>query len=231
MASRASPVTSPPANSTTVSDNPAAVLYSFRRCPYAMRARMAIRYSGVQVELREVVLKNKPQAMLQASPKATVPVLVLADGQVIDESLDIMYWALAHNDPQQWRQTQLEAATESLIKENDNIFKIHLDHYKYFERFPEHPQMAYRQKGEVFLQKLDELLQQQSFLLSDHASLADIAIFPFIRQFAHVDLDWFRQSSYVALQNWLDYWLSSDTFNSVMKKYNAWDEASNGVMF
>ncbi len=192
---------------------------------------MAIRYSGIPVELREVVLKHKPDAMLKASPKATVPVLVLEDGQVIDESLEIMHWALAQNDPDNWLIPQLKPASDSLIRENDNIFKIHLDHYKYFERFPEHPQATYRNKGEVFLNRLEQKLQQNHFLLSSHPTLTDIAIFPFIRQFVHVDLDWFRQSPYVGLANWLDYWLTSELFSSVMKKYDAWDEASNGIIF
>ena len=199
-------------------------LYSFRRCPYAMRARMAIRASQLQVELREVVLKNKPAEMLEASPKATVPVLVTEQNQVIDESLDIMHWSLQQNDPYQWLRPEHAEVTEKLIRYNDNIFKIHLDHYKYFERFPEQPQISYREKGEQFLAQLEQQLCNTRYLVDDHASLADIAIFPFIRQFAHVDLDWFNHSKYTALNQWLNEWLNSDLFTSVMHKHPPWDK-------
>ncbi len=205
------------------------VLYSFRRCPYAMRARMAIRYSGIPVELREVMLKNKPETMLRASPKATVPVLIDHD-RVIDESLDIIFWALQQHDPDHWLEPQQQDQALSLIRQNDNIFKIHLDHYKYFDRFPEHDQLYYRQKGEIFLQALEQRLQQQPFLLGE-AGLADIAIFPFIRQFAFVDMPWFETSPYPALRNWLNHWLDSDHFSSIMQKYPAWDENSAPVIF
>ena len=188
-----------------------------------MRARLAIHASQIKLELREVALKNKPVAMLQASAKATVPVLVLADGTVIDESLDIMLWALRQNDPENWLSFQQDTL-DSLIRHNDNIFKIHLDHYKYADRFPEQPPLYYRQKGEVFLTQLETRLQQHDFLLGDSASLADVALFPFIRQFAYVDINWFESSPYLRLTQWLHYWLNSDTFLKVMHKYPAWDE-------
>lgn len=210
------------------------ILYSFRRCPYAIRARLAIAGSGQSVTLREVVLKDKPAAMLQASPKATVPVLVLPEGRVIDESRDIMRWALRQSDPHNWLcagdPDQLWQS-EGLIQENDAVFKQHLDRYKYFERYPGHSQDYYRQQCEVTLGRLERQLQQSAFLTGEHCRLADIAIFPFIRQFAHVDRDWFYSAPYPGLQRWLDYHLTSPLFLSVMKKYPRWEEGDAVISF
>ncbi|PCR96235.1 glutathione S-transferase [Pseudomonas fluorescens] len=191
-------------------------LYSFRRCPYAMRARMALRYSGVPVEIVEVSLKAKPAEMLAISPKGTVPVLD-AEGQVIDESLEIMRWALAQNDPQGWLLGG-DSRIAELIETNDQVFKVHLNRYKYAERYPEQPMEVYRAEGALFLQKLDELLEGRDYLLSDHPCLADIALLPFVRQFAHVDREWFAQTPYVRLQGWLQRFLESDLFTAIMKK-------------
>jgi glutathione S-transferase len=195
-------------------------LYSFRRCPYAMRARMALRYCEVVVDIVEVSLKAKPVEMLALSSKGTVPVLN-ADGQVIDESLDIMRWAVARHDPQDWLlkdDPQGQLAIEALIEENDQGFKVHLNRYKYAERYPEQPMAFYRAEGEVFLRKLEELLEGRDYLLTDHPSLADVALMPFIRQFAHVDREWFAQTPYRRLQAWLQRFLESDLFTSVMAK-------------
>ncbi|VVO56595.1 glutathione S-transferase [Pseudomonas fluorescens] len=195
-------------------------LYSFRRCPYAMRARMALRYAGVPVEIVEVSLKDKPAQMLALSPKGTVPVLN-ANGVVIDESLQIMRWALAQNDPDDWLLGGDSFAAlwmEKLIEGNDQIFKSALNRYKYAERYPEQPMEAYRAEGALFLQKLDELLEGREYLLADHPSLADIALLPFVRQFAHVDREWFAQTPYVRLQAWLQRLLESELFTSIMKK-------------
>ncbi|WP_223502180.1 glutathione S-transferase [Pseudomonas sp. BF-R-24] len=195
-------------------------LYSFRRCPYAMRARMALRYSGVAVDIVEVSLKAKPAEMLALSGKGTVPVLS-ADGRVIDESLDIMRWALAQNDPQDWLLKDDPVAAEqiaSLIEQNDQVFKVHLNRYKYAERYPEQPMEVYRSEGEVFLRSLDQLLEGRDYLLADHPSLADVALMPFVRQFAHVDREWFGQTPYLRLQAWLQRLLESDLFTSIMKK-------------
>jgi glutathione S-transferase len=195
-------------------------LYSFRRCPYAMRARMALRYSGVAVDIVEVSLKAKPAEMLALSGKGTVPVLS-ADGRVIDESLDIMRWALAQNDPQDWLlKDDPDAAAQiaPLIEQNDQVFKVHLNRYKYAERYPEQPMEVYRGEGEVFLQRLDELLEGRDYLLASHPSLADVALMPFVRQFAHVDRDWFAQTQYRRLQDWLQRFLESDLFTGVMRK-------------
>ncbi|CAI8762877.1 glutathione S-transferase [Pseudomonas sp. 29] len=191
-------------------------LYSFRRCPYAMRARMALRYSGVPVDIIEVSLKAKPAEMLAISPKGTVPVLD-AGGQVIDESLEIMRWALAQNDPDSWL-LENDARIAELIDANDQGFKMHLNRYKYAERYPEQPMEVYRAEGALFLQRLEELLTDRDYLLADHPSLADIALLPFVRQFAHVDREWFAQTPYVRLQTWLQRFLESELFTSIMKK-------------
>ena len=195
-------------------------LYSFRRCPYAMRARMALRYAGVAVNSVEVSLKAKPAEMLALSSKGTVPVLSV-DGQVIDESLAIMNWALAQNDPQDWLLKDDPVGQQliaDLIEENDQVFKVHLNRYKYAERYPEQPMTVYRAEGEVFLRRLDELLEGRDYLLAEHPSLADVALMPFVRQFAHVDREWFGQSPYHRLQAWLQRFLESELFTDVMRK-------------
>ena len=191
-------------------------LYSFRRCPYAMRARMALRYCAVPVEIVEVSLKAKPAEMLAISPKGTVPVLD-AGGQVIDESLEIMRWALAQHDPQGWL-LEGDPRIAELIEANDQVFKVHLNRYKYAERYPEQPMEVYRAEGALFLQRLDELLTDREYLLADHLSLADVALLPFVRQFAHVDREWFAQTPYLRLQAWLQRLLESELFTAIMKK-------------
>ncbi|WP_019557051.1 glutathione S-transferase [Thiomicrorhabdus arctica] len=207
------------------------ILYSYRRCPYAMRARMAIMASGVQVEQREIVFWDKPVEMLAASPKGTVPVLILPDGQVIDESCDIMLWALSQSDKLNWLPSEKEKAfaeMTSLIDLCDNEFKTHLDHYKYAERFPDELPETYRLRGEDFLQTLEELLAHSfsvSKLLALNAkniSMTDIALFPFVRQFAHVDKHWFEQSIYRYLKRWLEQHLDAEYFTSIMKNRPVW---------
>jgi len=201
------------------------VLYSFRRCPYAIRARSAIVYSGIAVELRDIELRNKPTQMLAHSPKGTVPVLILPDGRVIDESLDIMHWALAINDPED-RACQgdpgLRQQALCLIEENDLSFKAKLDRYKYWNRYPEFPMTHYRQQAEVFLSKLEEGLLDHEFLLAERATLADMAIAPFIRQFALADKGWFDQSPYPALRRWLETYMASAMHQRVMEKKPIW---------
>jgi len=220
------------------SDTSLPILYSFRRCPYAMRARLAIAYSGVSVQLREVVLRDKPAEMLQASPKGTVPVVVLPDGRVIEESRDIMRWALQQNDPESWLMAKADDEldwlwqAEGLVQENDFVFKQHLDRYKYADRYPEHSQSYYRDQCEVTLAKLDRLLQQNGgFLATNQLSIADMAIFPFIRQCAHVDRDWFYATGYKALQQWLDERIASDLFQSIMQKYPKWQSEDPVTLF
>ena len=210
------------------------VLYSFRRCPYAMRARMVLKYSGIAVHLREVVLRDKPWALLECSAKGTVPVLVLPDGTVIDESRDIMQWALAINDPEQWlagENTELCSLIQQLLDTNDGEFKNNLDRYKYADRYPEQTAGYYRTQGEQFLAILEHRLNSHQFLIGDKVSLADIGIFPFIRQFANVDSDWFEQSPYPQLQAWLAYFMHAELFISVMEKYPPWMGNSEPVVF
>ena len=208
-------------------------LYSFRRCPYAIRARLAIKVSGVQVELREVKLANKPASLLEYSSKGTVPVLVLPDGTVIDESREIMNWALGQHDPENWQasdQTQLKKIN-GLIDKNDDEFKLHLDHYKYADRFPEQPMTFYRQQAEGFISELEARLKMGGFLCGDNPTLADMAIFPFVRQFAHVDKAWFDQTDYSHLQAWLDRLLNGPLFLSVMQKYQPWQPGDESIIF
>lgn len=200
------------------------ILYTFRRCPYAIRARLAIKISGVEVETREVDLQNKPQSLLDCSPKGTVPVLQLADGSVIDESLDIMRWSLAIHDPEGWifEDASCTAEVASLINENDGFFKRCLDGYKYPSRFnetvPEHLAMTYRDEAGAFLRILNSRLANHPFLMGEHQSIADAAIFPFVRQFAHVDRSWFDVAYAGLLTNWLDRLVRSPLFVSVMQK-------------
>lgn len=204
------------------------ILYSFRRCPYAIRARLALKISNIKVEHREVVLSNKPIEMLECSSKGTVPVLQLQDGTVIDESRDIMNWALIQNDPYIWLPSNSSQEQESnrLIEINDNEFKAHLDHYKYFDRFPQKSQLEYRTQAESFLQELEHKLKDSPFLLKEEISFCDMAIFPFIRQFASVDKDWFDNSKYVKLNNWLNTLLEQSIFKNAMKKHPQWSKGN-----
>ena len=194
------------------------ILYTFRRCPYAIRARLAIGVGGVDVEMREVDLRDKPQAMLDRSPKGTVPVLQLADGSAIDESLDIMRWALGHNDPENW----LASDETELIQQNDGPFKSALDRYKYPHRYGLKDDASHRDVGLAFLLQLDGKLEKQSFLTAEMRSLTDIAIFPFIRQFAATDQAWFDAQPLPALHGWLGQLLTSDLYTSIMHRYPQW---------
>jgi len=209
------------------------ILYSFRRCPYAMRARMAIHASGVVCEMREVVLRNKPAEMIALSPKGTVPVLQTTEGEVIDESLEVMDWALAQNDPEGWLEPELGRLDEMrrLIAANDGDFKDNLDRYKYPNRYENVDPIDHREKAEVFLQELEQRLTASPYLFGARASLADFAIAPFVRQFAHVDKEWFDQLAYPALQRWLQEFLDSPTFGAVMKKYTPWQAGAEPVIF
>jgi glutathione S-transferase len=228
-----------------VTDTKLGILYSFRRCPYAMRARLActLFLPAQSLELREVVLKNKPQELLEISPKATVPILLvsggpLIDSVLIDESRDIMQWALEKGTQgqatdalkTQYIPMHLQLEIDELIDENDGPFKWALDHYKYADRFEE-TEEHYRKLGEVFLVKLEKLLEHNRYLLTPAMSLADIAIFPFVRQFAHVDKQWFEQSSNPRLIQWLDILLESDLFASIMEKYKPWNKQEEAIFF
>ncbi|MCP4324134.1 MAG: glutathione S-transferase [Alteromonadales bacterium] len=205
-------------------------LYSFRQSPYAMRARLAIAYSQQQVQLREIALKEKPPEMTMLSNKGTVPILQLHNGEVLDESLDIMAWALSHNDPDNWLAGNLNQML-SLIDENDFEFKEWLDRYKYADRFPEFKVSYYRDQCEDFLVKLEQRLTVSQYLFSSKVSLADIAIFPFIHQFASVDKHWFQQTPYHNLKIWLDELTNSKYFHSVMHKFPTWIESKQEQTF
>jgi len=193
------------------------ILYSFRRCPYAMRARMALAVSGTCHEIREVKLRDKPAEMLTASPKATVPVLVLPDGAVIDESIDIMRWALAQRDPEDW----LAGDDAALIAANDGPFKQHLDRYKYPERHGSDP-VEHRGKGLAMLGALEARLAKQAWLCGDRRMLADAAVMPFVRQFAGVDRDWFDAQPLPRVQAWLAEQIAAPLFAEVMVVWPVW---------
>ena len=185
---------------------------------------MAIACAQTPVELREVVLNDKPTELLVCSPKATVPVLQLPDGSLLEESLDIMYWALRQHDPEHWLSDDPDTQDETrgLIEHNDGPFKLRLDHYKYAVRHPEHPPEHYRRQAAQTLTSIEARLSQQPYLLGARAGLADIALFPFIRQLAFVDKGWFDQAPFPRLQNWLQTLLDSPWFQTVMKKQPAW---------
>ena len=209
------------------------VLYSFRRCPYAMRARLAIKYSGIEVELREIDLNNIPKALSDISSDETVPLIVFPDGKTIDESWDIVKWAVTSNDPDGWlgSDVSLLQDAEMLVETNDYSFKQDLDHYKYADRYPEYPMQHYRSEGEEFLIELEDRLSDNRYLSADSLSLSDIAVLPFIRQFALVDKAWFDSTPYTRVQAWLNTFLESELFESVMNKYPLWVEGDEPVLF
>ena len=206
-------------------------LYSFRRCPYAMRARLGLLFAEQQVELREVVLKNKPPQMLDISPKGTVPVLQLIDGTVIEQSREIMLWALEQNDPENLLDKTVINEANALIDQNDNEFKYWLDRYKYADRHLEMTQEEYRQQGEVFLQQLEKQLEKHAYLLGDKVTVTDIGIMPFVRQFAHVDREAFYGLPYPNLQRWHQDWLQHPLFLQAMTKFKPWEEGDELVVF
>lgn len=196
------------------------LLYSFRRCPYAIRARMALAVAGVAVQTVEVDLKDKPPALLDFSPAGTVPVLVLASGQVLAQSLDIMHWALAQQDPTGWLRPVAVCDAEFWIKSTDSAFKYYLDRYKYFERHPQHPQAYYRQQAvECLISPLEQALNTHGpWLGGTQPVLADAGVFPFVRQFAGVEPLWWANDPFPAVRGWLNAWIESPLFQSVMKK-------------
>ena len=190
---------------------------------------MAIAYAGIDVGLREVVLKDKPAAMLEASSKGTVPVLIDTNGRVIDESLDVMAWALDQHDSDHWLSG--EGLQDPLIDSCDNTFKHWLDRYKYAVRFPEHSEQWYREQGELFLDQLEHLLTHHRYLRSDSLSAVDIAVMPFVRQFAGVDTNWWSERPYPRVATWLEQLLESNLFKSVMKKYSQWQDGDPAIPF
>jgi glutathione S-transferase len=194
------------------------VLYSFRRCPYAIRARLAIHYAGLTTEHREILLRDKAEEFLQVSQSKTVPTLVL-DDRVLDESYDIMLWALDKNDPENW--LEIPTAGIDLIAQADGPFKDALDRTKYASRYPQEEMIINRQTAADFLITLDRMLVE-GFLFGPNPSLADMAILPFVRQFAFIDKFWFDAQPWPSLQRWLEDFLASDLFAAVMPKYPRW---------
>ena len=210
----------------------APILYSFRRCPYAMRARLALLVSGVRCEMREITLSHKPSNMLDASPKGTVPVLVLKD-RVLDQSLDIMQWALQQNDPEGWSTSgeTLDEQARALVRICDDVFKTHLDRYKYPNRYDLPDGLADRQAGSSYLYQLNTQLKESTFLMGAKWSWVDAAIAPFVRQFARTDRIWFDAQAWPSLQNWLTQFENSENFSTVMHRYKIWYEGAKPVAF
>ena len=200
------------------------ILYSFRRCPYAMRARMALLQAGIQVELREVVLRDRPEHMMEISPKGTVPVLLLPDGTVLEESLDIMLWAL----DEAW----LVGDWKDLIDGNDGDFKYHLDRYKYNNRY-ENPLPPEEHRGHVlsFLESYDRRLEASSYLCGDACTIADFALAPFVRQFANTNRVWFDDLPLPNLHAWLSKMLEDELFRNCMVKHPQWKPGDGPIMF
>jgi len=206
-----------------------AILYSFRRCPYAMRGRMALYTSQLNYEHREVSLRDKPVEMLEASPKGTVPVFIRKNGTVIEESLELLLFALSQNDPMGWLNCDRHTA-DTLIAANDGSFKHHLDRYKYASRYKENAtrgdiDLTHRAEAENHLKILEIRLEGQPYLLGQSQSYADIAIFPFIRQFANTDLSWWNEAPYPNLRRWLTHHITSDLFKTIMTKRPLWATA------
>lgn len=215
-----------PARSGTRPQMTAPILYSFRRCPFAMRARLALLIAGVEVELREVALRAKPAAMLAVSAKATVPVLVLPDGRVVDQSLDIMRWASVESGNAGWM-TPDDAA---LVADNDGAFKHHLDRYKYADRNPDDP-TDHRAEANRFLQRLDARLGKSPALAGERLATVDLAILPFVRQFAETDRAYFDALPFADLQRWLADFLSSPLFARAMVRFAPWQPDHPAIMF
>jgi glutathione S-transferase len=209
------------------------ILYSFRRCPYAMRARLALMVSNRVCELREVVLRDKPQEMLEVSAKGTVPILIDVDGRVLDQSIDIMLWALRQHDPEKWLMPEQGSVAEmlELIALFDQGFKYHLDRYKYPDRYPGVDAQAHRHEGSLYLGRLNAQLSATKYLFGNNVALADMAIAPFVRQFAPTDRAWFNEQPWPGLQAWLAEFTESQIYSSVMQKYPPWESGNAGVVF
>ena len=207
------------------------ILYSSQNCPFCQRARMVIKYAGLKVILRNVTLSDLPVEALAVSSHATVPSLVISEDQYFDESWDIVKWALQQNDPQNWRgeNNKYLNETEMLVEINDHSFKEDLEHYKKPEGESEHPREYYRQRGEELLEELNDLLEENEFLLASRITIADSVIFPFVRSFAMVDKAWFDKLPYSKLHAWFDFMLNSEYFKSAMHEHKIWQVGSEDV--
>ena len=209
------------------------ILWSFRRCPYAMRARLAIKASGQAVALREILLRDKPEAFLAASAKGTVPVLVLSDGHVIDESRDVMFWALSQSDPEGWLDCYRQDETHVIahLDALDNVFKHHLDRYKYATRYDDVDEVVHRTSGAKFLEAWNNILGRQTALSGETLGLLDYATLPFVRQFRIADPNWFDAQEWPHLHQWVNMFLASDRFAAIMHKYKPWKETGEDIAF
>ena len=210
------------------------ILYSLRRCPYAMRGRMGIALSKQQVLLREIITKDKPSELLASSAKGTVPVLVLPDGQIIEQSLDVMNWALQQNDPQDLLRSNnptLNQQVHQLITVNDDEFIGHLEKYRASVRYRNIDKEQRRQDCEGFISKLEALLTDQAYFFGETPSLADFAVMPFVSQFVRVEKKWFVQSEYQNVGRWLRTHLDSKLYTQVMKQYPLWNETKQDCLF
>ncbi len=198
-----------------------------------MRARLALAVSEQTCELREIVLRSKPAAMLAASPKGTVPVLITCEEKVIEQSLDIMLWALRQNDPQSWLSPSVGSLNDSqaLIDACEQIFKFHLDRYKYPQRYALENGLSHRDAAADWLMDIERLLSHTLYLSGTHRGLADMAILPFVRQYAHTDFAWFESQAWPRVRQWLENWKASDLFDRVMKKYEPWEEGQAITLF
>ena len=192
---------------------------------------MAIYISGQKCELREVLLRDKPPSMLEYSPKGTVPVLILQDGSVIDESLDVIDWALNLNDPDDWQRSKDTKKTKELIKINDGEFKYHLDRYKYSKRYDNEDPEFHRKKCLKFIESLNNELNNSKYIFDNNISYIDIVLLPFIRQFRIADMEWFDSLPYDNIKVWLSKFLDSFLLNIIMKKYDLWKEGDLSIVF
>ena len=199
------------------------ILYSFRRCPYAMRGRLAIARAGVQVELREILLRDKAPQFLDISPKGTVPVLVLPNGQVIEESYDVMNWALGEGGatPQE----------RELVQKCDTDFKPWLDRFKYPNKFEDTTREQAIANAGLYLDQLEKRLQNNAFLFGEIRGFADIGIAPFVRQFAHVDRDWFLGTKWKRVISWYQEFIEWNGFKDIMVKYQKWESGDDAIVF
>lgn len=207
------------------------ILYSFNRCPHCLRAHMALKYAELKIVLREVDLDNLPEEALAVSLHATVPSLVMSDDEYFDESWDIVKWAVQKNDPDKWlgEDDEFLQDAEMLVETNDYSFKEDLEQYKDSDSHPEHPMEYYRERGEEFLEELNEMLEENTFLLASDITIADIAVFPLVREFAMVDKAWFDKAPYPKLQNWLACILSTRWFKEAMKEHKVWQPGSDDI--
>ena len=195
-----------------------------------MRVRMVLLHSEIQCEIREIKLSNKPKEMLAISPKGTVPVLILENGDILDESLDVMLWAIEQGNLRNLFNSGKKEILD-LIKINDEEFKDAIDRYKYSSLYPEKPMIEYRKMGEPFLEKIESYLEKNKFIFGKNISLADLAIFPFIRQFCRVDIDWFNSSLFKKIKEWTLFFEGSENFIDIMRKIEPWTAGDKPTLF